>query len=133
MLKRIKDVIAACWERIDGDKNGRQARALVQGSMVPTLRNSSNRSIAIQYRGPFNAFKPFIRCAPFTMGIGSVPMVPAVPPLRSVQVVKHTEPFQGSRFKSSRTDSCGELPRFGNSRNVEKCLRIIRYDQAAVY
>jgi len=39
MFKRIKDVIAACWERIDGDKNGRQARALIQGSIVPALHS----------------------------------------------------------------------------------------------
>ena len=60
--------------------------------------------------------------------VSDVPMVPTVPPLRSVQglrlfKVQGSKPYGGSRFNSSRVqrkiNQKGELPRFGNSRNVE--------------
>jgi hypothetical protein len=72
--------------------------------------------------GPFQSFQPFNRYTPFQLNPKPVPVVPAVPPLRSVPMVRqaHHERF----INVSRTDSEGELLRFGNSRNVEMAAMV---------
>ena len=61
--------------------------------------------------GPFQPFKPFNR----HLLPQPVQIVQNVQPLRSVQDVKDSEPFNSSRFKDSVG---GRISRFGNFRRI---------------